>query len=181
MTLTTTPDNLRYPTGPATVGRIQTWLKNLADDVQLALNSLTNQHAEFTVTTAISGGAYAPVGVFTRDATNSTSSTLVTPGASGVLTLNSPGVYAVTARFTTDSAIASSNDWIVDLRGQLDNADTSILIAANGVNFNSNAYLSLGNMRVLSPGQVVRANVLMSSGVNRTITTRLRITKLGRV
>lgn len=178
MTLSTTPDNIPYPTGPASVGRIQTWFKNQADAVQLALNSLTNQHMEFTASKSIPTAAVTAGGVLAVDAAMSTGVQFAVPGADGRITINTPGVYALTMAAEATTAIVYDQWQLVISR--VSNAD--IMAIGNAFPFQQrNIYISNPNVRILTPGEQLKFEYYKSSAGNHTINTRLRLTRLGRV
>lgn len=181
MTLTTTPDNLRYPTGPATVGRIQTWLKNLADDVQLALNSLTSQHAEYAAN--VDGNASESVvglGVFTRVAAETTDTGFTTAGTtSGIITVNSPGVYAVSAYILLQTSAGATYPatgrtfFNLIVNGKYIQRSSVVVGEDQGS-------LSVANVRIKNPGEQILFQAFKYGGPYRLVST-VRITKLGRL
>ena len=58
---------------------------------------LALSHAEFTASASTGNASLTLAGTFTLDATKSTNSTFVTPGTSGILILDDPGIYAISS------------------------------------------------------------------------------------
>lgn len=183
----TTPDNLRYPTGPTKVGRLWQHFKNLADDTQLALNSLTNQHAEFTAqVVSMPNGQVLDLGVFVLDAAASTNDQFVVPSTSGRLIFNSPGLYAVSGSVnmsTTNDSIATpaTGRTFIDLQ----DANAAILQRMSMASGEDRVSYSLPNLRIKAPG-TVRAfklfrNIADAQINGSKVNTRIFVTKLGRL
>lgn len=174
---TTTPDNFPYPDGPVQIGRLHSWFKNLAEAVQLAINSLTSEHIEFTSTTGGLGnsGVYG-VGALTMDASKSTSPGLAVASGGGDLTIVKPGVYAISS-LTKIGAVATGRTYL----SLYEPGD--VIMQRMSINVNEDiGSLSIANYRVVNPNQKLLFQISRVVGNASVGTeTRIRVTKLGRI
>lgn len=176
----TIPDNISYPDGPEQVGRLHQWIKDLAEDVQLAINSLTNQHAVFNCVKTIPSTGDQLVGTPVFDDTLTTNKTFCVPTADGELTIQSPGLYAVSSTSIFDPGGAVATPIYADAR-------VGVLIGIpryrGSANYPSSRLTStaLPNLRILQPGQKLFFTVQQTSGTALLTNTAIQITKLGRL
>lgn len=182
-----TPDNLKAPGPNDELGNWHQWFVDLRNGVQTALNALTNQHAEFTaLVTSMPNLGPHNLGVFDLDESNSTNDEFVTPGASGSLVFNSPGLYAVSGSVNMSTAndnvaTAATGRTFIDLQ----EANGAILQRMSMATGEDRVSYALPNLRIKAPGTVRQFKLFRNidgGAVNGSrVHTRLFITKLGRL
>lgn len=174
----TTPDNIRYPNGPTKVGRLWQHFKNLADDTQLALNSLTNQHIECVAAKSnIPILVVARVGQFSVDPQLSSNTQMASFPGDGVIRIAAPGVYALSSFTNMDQGTGRS--FVEVSTTPNDNGLLQRIPIPVGEDKGS---LSLPNLRITQPNTDLYFNIYRHQSQPASESrTRVRITKMGRI
>jgi hypothetical protein len=145
---------------------------------------LSLAHAEFTAirTTATANSTLYLLGVFTLDATNSTSTTMAVAGTDGIIRITDPGLYSIsTVTFNRNTAntayVAQTGRGFLDMSfvsGEADIQRVSIVVGED------RGSLSAPNVRVVNPDTPVYFQAYRTVGDTTAHTrSRVRITRLG--
>lgn len=138
---------------------------------------LATPHIEFTATATATNGVVTLAGTFSIDTTVSSSTLMATAASNGVITLTDPGIYAI----STLSAIAGTVP--VTGRSFLDLAttsnDTGLLIRSSINVGEDKGSISMPNLRVTGSGVTLYFKLFQTSGADRSMSTRARITRIG--
>jgi hypothetical protein len=131
------------------------------------------QHAEYTTTAnVVADGVVVNAGSVTVDAAASTDTTFATPGG-GTLTINSPGLYAVTWSVVSSSALTGRYFASVKIGA------TEVAREPGNGGSETTFTLSVPNVRIPTGGSVLTFEVFKNVGGASNVTGRIRITRLG--
>lgn len=176
----TTPDNLSYPDGSNQIGRLHQWIKDLAEDVQLAINSLTSEYAFFygeqTTTTQNAQVVLPPLII---DPARSTTTTSIVAGTNpGTVKFNTPGLYSMTARYQAGKA--STGRTFLRFFKEVTNEELYLNNMPAG---EFSISMSIGAFRVEQPGEVFKFDYMknMSGAGNDLARFSISFARIGRL
>jgi hypothetical protein len=135
---------------------------------------LGTPHVEFTSSASIPNASPTLAGVFSVDNTRTSAPTMATPFSNGVINVSLPGIYAISTR-TLLGAAATNRTFI---EGFDDTAGLGLSRVSIGVGEDEGT-LSVPNAYIIVPNTRLRFNVFQQTGGTRTVSTRLRITRIG--